>query len=472
MDTVKYVEGARGCRVAVLDGFSYHKSKSVKAGVKLVCSKRKALKCSASLVVDEDDSVVIPPSEHSHPPNAGDVEARQLKANMRKRARDEATPMHVIYEQEKVKLLQPDTTSAATPTEVASALPQFPSVRTVLYRERRKRFPTMPPTRADINLDGQWTLTSDGQRFLLAEDGEGASKLLIFASTRSLQELANAETFHVDGTFESAPRLFYQIIALHANCLGVMKPLVFGLLPNKEGATYVRFLRLVKEKAAELGIFLNPQRVMQDFEIGLMKASLEVFPDVVIKGCNFHFAQCLWRKLQGLGLATHYQESSEVRQWFRMVLALPFLPEPQVAEGFTFTKEATPTAPRIEEFNAYFEKTWMKGQYPLAMWNFFKHDGPRTNNHVEGYHARLKKMAGKPHPNIFEVVELFSSEEAASLVHIMQMHSGQKPPKRRRKYDDADERLNRLGLQYMLCERDLGSYLNAVGHMMDNVGVV
>ncbi|XP_067648905.1 uncharacterized protein [Haliotis asinina] len=107
--------------------------------------------------------------------------------------------------------------------------------------------------------------------------------------------------------------------------------------------------------------------------------------------------------------------------------------------------------------------------YPLILWNYFKYDGPRTNNHVEGFHTRLMKKAGKSHPNLFEVVQLFIHEEASSNVQVLQLESGQSAPRRRRRYDDIDNRLERLGLEYMLCERSLASYLGAIGHMMDSV---
>ena len=58
----------------------------------------------------------------------GDVQARQLRGNMRKRAWDETTSMQAIYDQEKVKLLQQSLT-----------------VKSSLYRERRKRFPQCHP---------------------------------------------------------------------------------------------------------------------------------------------------------------------------------------------------------------------------------------------------------------------------------------------------------------------------------------
>ena len=74
--------------------------------------------------------------------------------------------MQAIYDQEKVKLLQQSSTAMASPGETASALPQYQRVKSSLYHERRKRFPLMPSTRGDINLDGQWTTTVHGDSCL------------------------------------------------------------------------------------------------------------------------------------------------------------------------------------------------------------------------------------------------------------------------------------------------------------------
>ena len=41
-------------------------------------------------------------------------------------------------------------------------------------------------------------------------------------------------------------------------------------------------------------------------------------------------------------------------------------------------------------------------------WNYFNFKGPRTNNYVEGRHSRLNKVVGKPHPNIYEIIDIFT----------------------------------------------------------------
>ena len=56
-------------------------------------------------------------------------------------------------------------------------------------------------------------------------------------------------------------------------------------------------------------------------------------------------------------------------------------------------------------------------------------DGPRTNNHLEGWHNRLKQVIGKPHPNIFECVEIFHREQMATELLLMQLSTGAKEPR-------------------------------------------
>ena len=59
----------------------------------------------------------------------------------------------------------------------------------------------MPSTRDDIDLDGQWTTTVQEDRFLLGEDGDGANKIIAFASNSALHALANVDTYHMEGCF-------------------------------------------------------------------------------------------------------------------------------------------------------------------------------------------------------------------------------------------------------------------------------
>ncbi len=92
-----------------------------------------------------------------------------------------------------------------------------------------------------------------------------------------------------------------------------------------------------------------------------------------------------------------------------------------------------PQLPGIEEFIEYFEETWLVGQFPLQQWSVYDNDSFRTNNHLEGWHNRLKRVVGKAHPNMFEFVEVVQKEQTATEVLLAQLEAGARPPRRAKK---------------------------------------
>ena len=61
-------------------------------------------------------------------------------------------------------------------------------------------------------------------------------------------------------------------------------------------------------------------------------------------------------------------------------------------------KATAPNLPRVEEFITYFEETWLVGIFSLNLWNVYEMDSniPRTKDHIEGWHNKLKRIAKKP----------------------------------------------------------------------------
>ena len=75
------------------------------------------------------------------------------------------------------------------------------------------------------------------------------------------------------------------------------------------------------------------------------------------------------------------------------------------------------------------------------MWNHHNTEGARTNNHAEGWHTKINRVAGKPHLNIFEVIELFKREQASVEVKIAQLEAGCRAPPRKRVCICMDQQL-------------------------------
>ncbi len=52
-------------------------------------------------------------------------------------------------------------------------------------------------------------------------------------------------------------------------------------------------------------------------------------------------------------------------------------------------KSEVPASQQIEEWSDYFVNTKFEGEVPPSMLNHSNTVGPRTNNHVEGYHHKI-----------------------------------------------------------------------------------
>ena len=70
---------------------------------------------------------------------------------------------------------------------------------------------------------------------------------------------------------------------------------------------------------------------------------------------------------------------------------------------------------------------------------YFNFEGPCTNNHVEGWHSRLKKVAGKLHHNIYEIIDVFKRGTSTKIKMQMLEAGAQQAPGRRWMKQRRDE---------------------------------
>lgn len=202
--------------------------------------------------------------------------------------------------------------------EVGAALPTYNNVRTILQRHRSTVRPNLPARLEDIDLEGVWTQTKKGEGFLLFDDVGSPQnpkpRLLGFATHRNLEILFEARPVFMDGTFRVVPPQFAQLYTLHASYMGQMLPLAYFLLADKEKDTYIRVFELLRSYATSRGLVFQPPKFHIDFEAATIVAIRETFPGAEVKGCNFHYTQAVWRKVQRVGLTTFYKEDPAVRK--------------------------------------------------------------------------------------------------------------------------------------------------------------
>ncbi len=130
-----------------------------------------------------------------------------------------------------------------------------------------------------------------GENFLLVEDGAD-DKIIISATNEHLRRLAEADIAFVHGTFQTCPRLFYQIFTIHAILNGRHVPLVYYLLPNMRQETYERVFQLLEDKVrAGLQLELLSTTVLSDYELAIILCKELSYPPCRSRAATFTSAR-------------------------------------------------------------------------------------------------------------------------------------------------------------------------------------
>jgi len=293
-------------------------------------------------------------------------------------------------------------------------------------RRRQRHFPTNPKNLTELgDIPEEFKVTLGRKTFLCYdsyvddeydddddEDDDEVDRqrrekrILIFTTKSALKKLASSPVLHFDGTFETAPDIFTQILSIHGEYRNNTLPLVFALLPDKLEETYRRVLSAILKIIEDYGIRRpTPTTCVSDFEKALINAIKAAFEDAEIRLCLFHLRQSAFRKLSQLGLLVRYRDpdNDAVRKGFRQVVGTAFVPTDDVVGAFMEVRDALPAS--MTAFADYFEQTYVVGRrargarrataprYPRKEWNQYTaalDNSPRTNNATEAWHNRFQ----------------------------------------------------------------------------------
>ena len=87
-------------------------------------------------------------------------------------------------------------------------------------------------------------------------------------------------------------------------------PLAFVLMSGKNKSDYDAVLQQIESL-----VDAAPQRLVLDFESAMWQALRErpFFSVTQLQGCLFHFTQCIWRKIQDIGMRQDYIQDDGTR---------------------------------------------------------------------------------------------------------------------------------------------------------------
>lgn len=459
---MEFLKSAKGNEKVIYEGYVYVKQKNLAKGVvSYECERRRnKAECKAKIKI-RGKELVGRCNEHSHGPEAAQQEVLKAVQQMKRLAEEtEDAPQQII------------TQSVATISEDAKA--KLPTVHHLRRNVRRHRqfvnnpLP-VPPNANEIVIPDRYKVTHDGQDFLLFDSGsEDNNRFFIFGTNDNLRLLETTAHWFMDGTFKTAPTLFYQLFTVHALVNGRTVTCIYALLQNKTQDTYTKLFNIL----TTLNANLKPTSVMIDFEMAVINSLEIVFPESEVKGCFFHLSQNIYRKIQENGLQQRYQEDSNFALKLRMIPALAFVPTDDVVGAFEQLSEILPPESRaVADYfeDAYIGRPQRRGRrqpiFAIEMWNMHNRAGdelPKTNNSVEGWHRSFQCNVGSSHPTIWKFIGYIQREQALQQVYCTQILAGHPSQPPRKKYADSNARILTICRSYS--DRSILDYLRGIAH--------
>lgn len=384
MDLI-FLNNQKGKSSLLLGGYRLNLSKINKETTLWRCVNRKD--CSATVTLDLTKTVVLRQKPHTCESDFIKNEVLMTIEQCKKDVCVDFGPIQSIYEKKFEPLKQKGKRYLAE-------IPTFGCIKNALYRARKKFLGSRRLLFENIK---DVEVPNIYKPFFVCEDGEGNEKILIFATALSKKTIKSNKklcTYFGDGTFRCVPKPFYQLFSVHADLGSTQRttfvvPVAYGLLPNKNEATYSRFFKLLRDK---LGF--NPAVYKCDYEQAQINGIKNAFPETKISGCFYHFNKAVWKKSKELNATL----SEAGRKITRLCALLPLLPARRIPEAWASILEESPVITTLNRFLKYFKQQWK----PLITPGLLScaDDRHRTTNPLEGWHRRLNANI-KKNPNFF-----------------------------------------------------------------------
>lgn len=203
---IKIIESEKGKPLVLLNNNKYRHVRTRKDGMhKWICTLKT---CYASIVTDaHNTSVVSIIGEHKHEPNSDvKIERQILRENCKRQAEDGISTRSI-------KIIRKEIMNNVN---CNFEMKDIISVRKAMYEKRRQSYPLFPRSLNDAISQLQ-NMKNENCCMLLEDNFVHVStekNLVCLTNKENLQFMMNCSELFADGTFQYAPKHFYQLYTL------------------------------------------------------------------------------------------------------------------------------------------------------------------------------------------------------------------------------------------------------------------
>lgn len=122
-------------------------------------------------------------------------------------------------------------------------------------------------------------------------------------------------------------------------------------MTSKSKECYAALFKYIQEYVFDM----QPDEIITDFEDGLRAAIKEQWPDVILRGCWYHFCVCICKQFIKLGLGPLLKTNSNARRLKNMVLCLPLLPPDFFDKGLEYIKNQAAKKGLSNKLSSFFK---------------------------------------------------------------------------------------------------------------------
>ena len=216
-------------------------------------------------------------------------------------------------------------------------------------------------------------------------------------------------------------------------------PLMFVIMSGKRKKDSKKVLKAVKSllPSSEL------KTITLDFEAAIWQTASDVFTNVKLLGCVFHWSPAVWNKIQAVGLQGVYSNDSGTHSYLRKLLS----PQEHINQAF-HQLAAQAVTPALQEVCSYIASSWITSTlWPTSSWSAFMRN-TRMNNDVEGWHHWLNIHAKKRNLPFYVLIQLLHNEAQATNIEVQLISDKKLKHIQKKCFQEVQGQLFKLWEQY------------------------
>ncbi|ORY17893.1 hypothetical protein LY90DRAFT_517525 [Neocallimastix californiae] len=293
--------------------------------------------------------------------------------------------------------------------------PEYKTIKSQITRYKNKQLFPNVKTFDEVPNVSEYYKTIRGEYFMIFKN----SNIIIFQSPFQAKLFMENKHIFADGTFLIAPTNSYQVFITRTyvtelNCFYTTS---MSILKNKEQTTYEILFNEIKKNIIKYNANINfSEKIFHcDFEKGISNAVENIFPNINIKYCFWHYKRLLMTKKNKL-CYKEVKDHNILNTYYKAISNLCFINIEYIPDIFNKIKNTCmrykSTCSQFLNFLDYFEKTFLN-IYNIKYWNYYNNIDHITNNASESYNSYLKNLFVKK-PSFYKLIYTIQFEESKS----------------------------------------------------------